>query len=48
VPSSLINVGSTTTIEPRTIAVPGWPSDRHSVTVQFKDYLDRAFPAGLR
>lgn len=27
----------------RTIAVPNWPSDGHSVTVQFKDYLDRAF-----
>ncbi|MEV8443881.1 hypothetical protein AB0425_41460 [Actinosynnema sp. NPDC051121] len=25
----------------RTIAVPNWPSDAHSVTVQFKDYLDR-------
>ncbi|MBB5802688.1 pimeloyl-ACP methyl ester carboxylesterase [Saccharothrix ecbatanensis] len=24
----------------RTIAVPNWPSDGHSVTVQFKDYLD--------
>jgi pimeloyl-ACP methyl ester carboxylesterase len=24
----------------RTIAVRAWPSDRHSVTVQFKDYLD--------
>lgn len=24
----------------RTIAVPNWPSDTHSVTVQFKDYLD--------
>jgi hypothetical protein len=27
----------------RTIAVRNWPSDGHSVTVQFKDYLDRAF-----
>ncbi|GAA3458099.1 hypothetical protein ACFFSW_13210 [Saccharothrix longispora] len=24
----------------RTIAVRAWPSDRHAVTVQFKDYLD--------
>ncbi|MFI9007515.1 hypothetical protein ACIGNX_09830 [Actinosynnema sp. NPDC053489] len=24
----------------RTIAVPNWPSDAHSVTVQFNDYLD--------
>jgi hypothetical protein len=27
----------------RTVAVPNWPSDQHSVTVQFKDYLDRRF-----
>ncbi|MDQ7809372.1 alpha/beta hydrolase domain-containing protein [Amycolatopsis sp. A133] len=32
----------------RTISLPNWPSDQHSVTVQFKDYLDRAFPGGLR
>ncbi|MDI5977938.1 alpha/beta hydrolase domain-containing protein [Amycolatopsis magusensis] len=27
----------------RTVAALNWPSDRHSVTVQFKDYLDRPF-----
>ncbi|CAM4048978.1 alpha/beta hydrolase [Kibdelosporangium persicum] len=27
----------------RTIAVPNWPSDKHSVTVQFKDYVDGAY-----
>jgi pimeloyl-ACP methyl ester carboxylesterase len=27
----------------RTIAVPNWPSAEHSTSVQFKDYLDRAF-----
>jgi len=26
--------------ESRTVAVPNWPSDQHSVVVQFKDYLD--------
>ncbi|MBB4905090.1 alpha/beta hydrolase domain-containing protein [Actinophytocola algeriensis] len=30
----------------RTVAVPNWPSDEHSVTVQFKDYLDRKFGDG--
>ncbi|MET1075183.1 MAG: hypothetical protein ABWY11_21235 [Umezawaea sp.] len=27
----------------RTIAARDWPSDGHTVTVQFKDYVDRAF-----
>ncbi|MEO6083750.1 MAG: hypothetical protein ABIQ18_11670 [Umezawaea sp.] len=27
----------------RTVAVPNWPSDRNAISLQFKDYLDRAF-----
>lgn len=30
----------------RAVAVANWPSDRHSVTVRFKDYLDRELGAG--
>ncbi|WIX91319.1 hypothetical protein [Amycolatopsis sp. DG1A-15b] len=32
--------------ESRTIAVPNWLPDQHSVTVQHKDYPDRDFPDG--
>ncbi|WP_165988528.1 alpha/beta hydrolase [Streptomyces sp. YIM 98790] len=32
--------------ETRTLAVPNWPSDRHTVSVQFKDYPDTVFGRG--
>ncbi|MCS7480623.1 hypothetical protein ACFFQW_20765 [Umezawaea endophytica] len=32
----------------RTVAVPNWPSDQHTISLQFKDYLDRAFGGGPR